>query len=644
MWFAREQPDEWYEEAFHGAGLGQIHDDPKVVVDRVRASNIRNALMDALDHWSSCSMSPRLKDWVLAVARMADPDPTGWRVRARDPLIRADEAALVEVVKTAPVADQSVPLLLALDGQLKPNSKERLPFLKRIQKAHPDDFWANLTLGEVLHQERQPGEAIRYLQAAVSIRPRTGYTYHKLGLSLLALVRMEEAVEYLRQAVDLDPTSVPSHHLIFRVLSNQGRHDEAINHLQRAIRFNPTAATLYTALGDSLQIKGRHAEALSQRRQAVALDPKNKNEQRKLRATLLQLGRADEARAAWGKALEDNPPEHDVWYGYAEFCLFIGQEDEYLRARQTLLSRFGTSTDPIVADRTARACLLLPATEDELRQTVALAERAAAIGRTRYKAIVSYFQFTLGLAEYRQGQFDRAITAMRGDASRVLGPAPRLVLAMALHRSGQASEARKTLAEAILAYDWRANQASNQSSWVFHAFRREAEHLIVPNLPAFLEGKYQPEDNDERLALLGVCQFTNRYRALSRLYADAFAAAPVLAEDLRAGHRYHAAFAAALTGCGRGDAADIGETERSRWRKQAREWLLADLAACGRTLDHDPAAARSVVQRVLTNWREDPDLTCLRDPSELDRLAGDERKDWLALWAEVGAVFARTGK
>jgi eukaryotic-like serine/threonine-protein kinase len=32
---------------------------------------------------------------------------------------------------------------------------------------------------------------------------------------------------------------------------------------------------------------------------------------------------------------------------------------------------------------------------------------------------------------------------------------------------------------------------------VSHALRREAQALITPNLPAFLDRKYQPQDNDE---------------------------------------------------------------------------------------------------------------------------------------------------
>src|SRR6516165_3370785 len=157
---------------------------------------------------------------------------------------------------------------------------------------------------------------------------------------------------------------------------------------------------------------------------------------------------------------------------------------------------------------------------------------------------------------------------------------------MAQHRNGQPQAARQTLAAAVLAYDWRPAQADNRDAWICHILRREAEGMILPNLPAFLDGKYQPQDNDERLALLGACQFTNRTRAMARLYAEAFAAAPSLADDLGAGHRYNAARAAALASCGHGeDATGLGEEEGKRWREQARQWLRAGLAAWTKVLD-----------------------------------------------------------
>ena len=163
-------------------------------------------------------------------------------------------------------------------------------------------------------------------------------------------------------------------------------------------------------------------------------------------------------------------------------------------------------------------------------------------------------------------------------------------------------------------------------------------------MPAFLGGEYRPKDPDERLALLGVCRVTDRSLALARVFADAFATDPRLAEAVRDGHRYAAARAAARAGCGRSpDAAGLTESERARWREQARTWLRADLAAWAKVLDGDPTGARQDVRQQLTRWRADPDLAGMRDPAELDRLPAEERKDCLALWVEVGALFARCG-
>src|SRR5207253_2192221 len=81
--------------------------------------------------------------------------------------------------------------------------------------------------------------------------------------------------------------------------------------------------------------------------------------------------------------------------------------------------------------------------------------------------------------------------------------------------------------------------------------------------------------------------------ASARFAAEAFSRAPALAEDLRSHERYNAACAAALAGCGLGeDAAALGEPERTGWRKQARAWLQADLAAWAKVLDGGNAADR----------------------------------------------------
>jgi tetratricopeptide (TPR) repeat protein len=296
-------------------------------------------------------------------------------------------------------------------------------------------------------------------------------------------------------------------------------------------------------------------------RGTAALDGRPADSQGASPTVLMRLGRSNEARVAWRSALAADPLEHDTWYGYAELCLFLGDEDEYRRARRALLERFGAATNPYIAERTGRACLLRPATGDELRQAVALAERAVA-KNSGDQFVHPYFVFVRGLAEYRRGEFDRAISAMRGDASTVLGPAPKLVLAMALQQKGRADEARKTLAAAVLSYGWTSNRVRDQHGCIAHSLRREAEAMILPTLPAFLGGKYRPHDNDERLALLGLCQFTNQTFAAARLYSGAFAVDPRLAQDLHAGYRFNAARAAARAGCGVGrDGTKLGRVD-----------------------------------------------------------------------------------
>jgi serine/threonine-protein kinase len=442
----------------------------------------------------------------------------------------------------------------------------------------------------------------------------------------------------------MEPTAAVNHHNLALALSREDRLDEAIAEGQIAVRLSPNTTIYHWGLGVFLDYSGRHVEGLQEFRRAVALDPKSSADQHLLWSSLLRLGRAEEARLAWEKILASGPPDHDAWYGYAELCLFLGREDEYLRAREALLARFEERTEPQIAERTSRACLLLPASEDEFPRIVTLAERAVAADRSKFRAAYPNFLFVQGLAEFRRGRLDRTISLMRGDASRLPGPAPRLVLAMALHRDGQVAEARKALAKAIPAHDWRLSRAVDQDGWIAHILLREAEAMMVPDLPAFLDGRYQPRDNDERLAMLGACQSENRAHASARLYADIFASAGELAEDLKAGHRYRAACAAALAGCGQGaDAGGLTESERKRWRDQARRWLRADLAAWNKALHGDSAADRDRVKWNLTQWRRDPDLAGLRDPAELDKLPADEQKDCLRLWDESSVVRGRTG-
>src|SRR5262245_30444494 len=450
-----------------------------------------------------------------------------------------------------------------------------------------------------------------------------------LGGVLLWDGHREETLAFLREAQQRHPEDFWLNYLLGRYWEKE-RPQVAVGYFRAAVAIRPRNDEIHTRLGRALLKTGDAEGAIAAFRKALELNP-NADVARDLAKLLAPQDRLEEVRAAWEKHLERDPPDHDSWYGFAELCLFLGREEDYRRARQALLKRFSATTNPFEGERTARACLLLPGTDDELRQAVALAERTVADLEGDKKPWHPYFDFAHGLAEYRQGQFDRAIATMEGDASGVLGPAPRLVLALSLHRSGQVMEARKTLAAAILAHDWRAMQVhalDQQNGWIYHILRREAEALILPKLQAFRQGDWQPEDNDERLALLGICESEALYGTASRLCADAFAADPDLAERLtpqclrRAAQesdksnrtkaliseiRYRAARCAALAGCGLGkDSAKLSAAEQTHWRRKALEWLRTDLVVLSKTLDSGLRADRDIAKEMLTLWQGEP--------------------------------------
>jgi serine/threonine-protein kinase len=202
----------------------------------------------------------------------------------------------------------------------------------------------------------------------------------------------------------------------------------------------------------------------------------------------------------------------------------LGKNDEFRRARDAMLRRFGQSDDWITAERTSLACLLLPGSPDELRSAAALAERAVA-NASKSEPDNAYVQFVKGLSEYRQDRLAEAMPLLKETARKIPSrPGPRLVLAMAQFRSGSPQEARKSLAAAVAACDWKQVPDDFPSVWTSHLLRREAEVLIVPNL-----GRVSSRESISRKAMkrdLRLWRSVRQglYAVCAQLYADTFAA------------------------------------------------------------------------------------------------------------------------
>src|SRR5262249_54531686 len=152
----------------------------------------------------------------------------------------------------------------------------------------------------------------------------------------------------------------------------------------------------------------------------------------------------------------------------------------------------------------------------------------------------------------------------------------------------------------------------------------------------------RPATAAEQADLAEVCRFSRRHVASVTFATAAFAASPALANDLEAGHRYYAAYSAALAGCGQGrDAGKLDDKESARFRQPALTWLRADLALRRRQAASARGADRAEAQRALRYWQSDPNLACVRDKEGLAKLPEAERNAWLELWADVRALCRR---
>ena len=101
-------------------------------------------------------------------------------------------------------------------------------------------------------------------------------------------------------------------------------------------------------------------------------------------------------------------------------------------------------------------------------------------------------------------------------------------------------------------------------------------------------------------------------------------------------YRYEAACADVRAAAGQGsEDARRGEPERAGKRRQALDWLRANLELTARLRNDGEVLGWS-----LATWLSDPALASVRDPAALAKLPDAEREPWRRLWTDVAASIA----
>src|SRR5262249_17484246 len=122
--------------------------------------------------------------------------------------------------------------------------------------------------------------------------------------------------------------------------------------------------------------------------------------------------------------------------------LEIGDTDGYHRLCHDMMERFGGARNVDSGIHLVRACVMSPGADADCRSLRELAQSIA-------DCQDSPFYYTLGIADYRAGEFALAITHFRKSLAK--WPMAVLcypILAMAHHRLGQADQAREAMDKA----------------------------------------------------------------------------------------------------------------------------------------------------------------------------------------------------
>jgi tetratricopeptide (TPR) repeat protein len=466
----------------------------------------------------------------------------------------------------------------------------------------------------------------------------------------------DEAIAAYREALRLKPGDADEYATLGWFLRTLRRDGEAPAAYREALRLRPDHMTAFGGLADALHFAGKPEEALAMYREAVRLHPDHVQSRVDLGAFLARRGDGDGALAEYREAVRRRPDSPAALGGLSYFLGRLGRFDE-----QAAVWREAIRREPDIGYNHFG---LGGALRDQGKFDDAIAEFREAL-RLKFNAVVVYQ--SIGIAREGQGMYDEAIAAYRESAR--LDPINGILLRanignslMAQHRLPEAVDEFRELirvrpdnyygylylsraltglgkfdeAIAVLRRATELKVAARQTTDQIR--RTEQLRNLMSRLPGILKGEDRPKDNAERLAWARDCYLLGQFRSAARLWAEALAADPASGDDLRVSHRYNAACAAALAGCGLGNDAPTDEVGRAALRRQALDLLRADLTQRAKRLDADgPGRAEALLN--LEHSIHDVDMAGIRDPDALARLPVAERAEWQAFWKEVEALI-----
>jgi serine/threonine-protein kinase len=450
--FSYERAVPLFRAAFREYGLPAGEGDPAAAVARIeqRPAAVRETVLAILDEWIGLASVPNARitephlDWLRAVAAGIEP-AEGWTKEFRMAQAVKDaakrRALLTRLAGEADVTKLPAQVLMRLGHRLMDvQAHDRaILLLRRAVRQYPADAWLNHTLGIVawtFPDQRKDEESLRYLTAAVALRPDSAPMWMNQGTALIDLGRYDEGIACYRRAIELDPSFPSAYRNLAVTLNDRQEIDEALVCLRKAVELDPPFALAWASLGITLAGNGQLDEALACLNKALAIDPHFALAHTGFGIVYRHLGQLDRALACLDKALAWDPNftlahynrgtvyevkgqldtalacyQKAVQVDPREFRAYVGQGHIYIKTRRPrealAVARKAIEINP--SDAYAHDCLAI-ALQDTGKLDEAIVEHRKAV-ELGPKLVGCHMN--LGNALKDRGQFDEAIACYK---------------------------------------------------------------------------------------------------------------------------------------------------------------------------------------------------------------------------------------
>jgi predicted TPR repeat methyltransferase len=180
-------------------------------------------------------------------------------------------------------------------------------FYKRALRHDPMHLDANYLLGTLYAEQRELSKALKFLQQAAEINPRSHMIQNNLGNIYQLSRQFDKAIACYRRALEVEPNMPEVQNNLGNIYKNNRQFAEAEECYRRVLFFRPDFSEGYCNLGMVLQNQKKYQEGIEKFNKALELSPSLKEAFEGLGICHAEMGEREQAIAWFNRYLELDP-------------------------------------------------------------------------------------------------------------------------------------------------------------------------------------------------------------------------------------------------------------------------------------------------------------------------------------------------